>query len=192
MKKKLVFKITLAAIMAALAIILDFLSGRIDMKFKITLYGLPLIFTSIMFGPLIGGLAGLVAGFISQIISPYGLSITAPLWMIAPVIWGTIGGLIMLLFKNKNDFKLYKIIIVVIITSYLASTANSIVTYLDGLILDYTVEQTAATIITRFVIATIMCVPYSIILYFLANRLKHLSWFNNDEDEVKEENKEIE
>lgn len=177
MKSSLTFKIALASVMAALAIVLEKLSIPLgDGTYKITLYGFPLLFTSVFYGPLVGGCAGLVVGFISQLTSIYGISATSVLWMIAPVLWGTVGGLILKLFKSENKYNIFNIIIVVVITSLLVSLTNSLVMFLDGQILGYVVEQTLVNIVIRCLISLAMCVPYSIVLYFLCNRLKHLSW----------------
>ena len=56
MKKRRLIEFVLAAIMAALAGVLDaFASIRIGTYIKFTLYGLPLLFTGIMYGPFVGG-----------------------------------------------------------------------------------------------------------------------------------------
>lgn len=178
MNKKIYLKITVAAVMAALSIVLEKLSIPLgDGTYKITLYGFPLMFSSIFFGPVVGVLSGLVVGFISQLTSMWGLSPTSILWMLAPILWGTIGGLIIKLCKDKeNIYNLKNIIIIVVVTSLSVSLVNSLVTYLDGLIMGYQVEQTYFNIIIRCLISLCLCVPYSIILYYLSNRLKHLSW----------------
>lgn len=187
MKKSLTLKIVLSAIMAALAIVLEKFSIPLgDGTYKITLYGLPLLFSGLMFGPAVGALSGIVVGFIAQLTSQYGLSITSPLWMIAPILWGGLSGIISKFFRKKeNNFSVKNIILSVAVTSFMVSLVNSNVMYLDGMILGYVVEQTAVNIIIRFAISLALCVPYSLVLYFTCNRLNHLAWNNKP---LKEEN----
>lgn len=183
MNKKLQLKITLAAIMAALSIVLEKVSIPLGSgAYKITFYGFPLLFTSTLYGPFIGLLSGIVVGTVSQMTSPYGLSPTTPLWMLAPILWGTIGGLLLkLLSKFKGEaYKKINIVIVVVVTSLLVSLINSLVSFLDAFIMEYTFEQTFVNVVIRCSISLGLCVPYSIMLYYLCNRLKHLSWQNKE------------
>lgn len=176
-KDKLIFKICLASVMASLAFALSFL--KIDIGFnRITIYGLPLMITSIFFGPFVGILSGIVCGFLMQLTSQYGLTITAPLWMLAPILWSTIGGLYIKIFKIKKPFSLINVIIIVVSTSLLVSLTNTIVYYLDALILKYTLEQTILTITYRFLASLLMCVPYTFIIYNL-RRLKEYSFLKD-------------
>ncbi len=175
MKKNLVLKIVIASVMGALSIVLEKLSFNVGGSYKITFYGLPLMFTSIMFGPSIGLLAGIVVGFISQLTSQYGLSLTTPLWMLAPILWGFNCGF---LFKKitNHKFSIKNFGLIVIITSIFVTIVNSIVIYLDALIFQYTIEQTIITIVIKCAISLCMAIPYSALLYVLCNRLEYLSW----------------
>ncbi len=175
MKKNLVLKIVIASVMGALSIVLEKFSFYIGGTYKITFYGLPLMFTSLMFGPSIGLLTGIVVGFISQLTSLYGLSLTTPLWMLAPIIWGFCCGLLFKKITNQK-FTIINTIIIVIITSILVTIVNSGVMYLDALIFQYTIEQTIITIIIKCLISLCMAIPYSALLYVLTNRLEFLSW----------------
>ncbi len=178
MKRKITLIIVLSAVMAALSISLDLLSLKIDMFNKITIYGLPLMFVSVFFGPFVGLLTGIVSGFISQMIQ-YGMQPTTILWMIAPIIWGTTGGIYIKLLKPKKPYSLINILLIVLITSFFASLINTLVLWVDSIIWNYTIEQTLLTIAIRLGIAAIMCIPYTALLYIITNRLKTYSWINN-------------
>lgn len=161
--------ITLAASMAALSIILDFISVRTDIS-KFTIYGLPLLIAGILFGPVVGGLAGIVSGFISQLISPYGLTLTTPLWMLAPIAWGLVSGLLSnILIKDKLDIK--RVVIIVITTSLSALILNSLAMYLDGVIFQYPTAYILTTLLSRVLIALGLCIPYCVIVYLIYPRL---------------------
>ena len=109
MKKNKVFKLTFCSIMASLSIVLTFLEVNLPV-FNVALYGLPLVLTSILFGPSYGLLAGLIAGSVEQIYN--GLSIQSFVWIIAPLAWGGLSGLVYHTLKNVfKDNKEYKKII---------------------------------------------------------------------------------
>lgn len=104
-KNKKVYTICIASMMAALSIILDVLSVRTDSS-KITLYSLPLLLSGFLFGPWVGLLSGLASGLISQIIL-YGFSVTTPIWIVAPMLWGFLSGMLFhKAFKKERNFGL--------------------------------------------------------------------------------------
>ncbi len=181
MEKRRVFQFALAAVMAALAGVLDaFTSIRIGTHIKFTLYGLPLLFTGIMYGPFIGFLAGLVAGIIAQLFSPYGLTLTTPIWVIAPVLWGGISGFISYLLKHK--YTLPNIIVMVVVPSILATSMNSLAIYLDALIMKYPSQQTWISILIRLGTASVLSIFYIAILYVCCNRLKGILWTSSKKE----------
>ncbi|MCI5939443.1 MAG: ECF transporter S component [Bacilli bacterium] len=180
MKKNLVLKIVICGVMAALSIVLEKFSIEIGEIYKITFYGLPLMFTGVMFGYKVGLLTGLVVGFVSQLTSKYGLSPTTPLWMLAPIIWGGMSGFLCCLFKD-HAYELKSIAISVFITSLFVTIVNSVVIYLDSIIFQYTSTQAFINIIIKCGIALGMAFVYTFVLFLLCNRLKHLSWLKKDD-----------
>ncbi len=147
--------------MAALSIVIDLVSIRLDNIFvKYTFYPLPLLLCGIIFGYKYGFLAGFVEGFISQVIV-YGLSLTTPIWMLAPICWGVGSGLLRLIFK-KNDH--IDIVIIVFLTSFVCLGVNTVASILDGILLHYDYSYIFASIITRLITSLIMGVIYSFII----------------------------
>ena len=132
MKSSKTYKMAVAASMAALSLILDVISVRSNIS-KFTIYGLPLLLAGFLFGPWVGALAGAVVGFISQMLF-YGLSYTTALWMIAPIFWGFLSGL-MSKYLIKDNFNLKKVILITFTTSLCVMAINSCALYLDSLIL---------------------------------------------------------
>lgn len=133
MKKKTIFKITLCAIFAAMAIALSFLHIPL-FNIEITLYGIPLIVIGIIYGPVYGILSGFVCGFTEQLIT-YGISIESIFYMLAPIIWGGISGIISMILKLDNKLSdnrstkvkvLLKYFIIITITAILANLTNTI------------------------------------------------------------------
>lgn len=162
MKNKRLFCMSVASSMAALSILLDFVSVRTNAS-KFTLYGLPLLFAGMFFGPWVGGLAGLVSGFISQVIL-YGITPTTPIWMIAPMMWGWLSGFIYhKLFHRK--LQIPSVVITIVCTSLVVTLCNTASMWLDGLIYHYPTPYVITQLFMRIITALILCIPYSFILY---------------------------
>ena len=87
--------------MASMSTILTIFEVNLPV-FNVALYGLPLVFVSVIYGPGYGFLTGLVAGSIEQISK--GISVQTLLWIIAPLAWGGLSGVIYYTFKKIINF----------------------------------------------------------------------------------------
>lgn len=176
MRKKIIFNIVIASILAAMALVLEKLGIKIPLlgnttTLRISFYGLPLMIAGIIFGYKTGLLAGLIMAIISQLVlSEYGITPTTPLWMIAPIIFGLLSGLIIKIFKDK--ISVISILISVVITSILVSLANSLALYVDGIVFDYDTKITFVLIMIRILSSIVVACIYIPILYILSKRLK--------------------
>lgn len=170
MNNKMVIKMVVSGIMGALAFILNRYVSIDIVVMKFTVYALPLMLVGMFYGPTSGLLSGFICGFLSQVFSAYGLTVTAPLWMLAPMAWGFLSGLIMNILKN--EYNILKVVIVVVITSIVVVFLNSIAMYIDGIVFEYPVEFVIANLGTRIINALITSVFYTILLFILLNRLK--------------------
>lgn len=169
MKKYSVKDISIASTFAALSIILDFISVRTDST-KYTIYGLPLLFAGILFGPWVGLLTGLVSGFISQALT-FGITITTPIWIVAPAMWGFISGLLFHnLFKKKESPK--HIVITVLITSFTVTLINTLALYLDGLIYHYPTPYVIAQLGIRLITSLLLSFVYSFLIISVTPKIK--------------------
>ncbi|MGI6378265.1 ECF transporter S component [bacterium] len=168
MKSSKTYKMAVAASMAALSLILDVISVRSNIS-KFTIYGLPLLLAGFLFGPWVGALAGAVVGFISQMLF-YGLSYTTALWMIAPIFWGFLSGL-MSKYLIKDNFNLKKVILITFTTSLCVTAINSCALYLDSLIFDYPLSLTVGTIALRFAFSLAFACVYCLVIYISYPRL---------------------
>lgn len=171
MKKYSIKDISIASTFAALSIILDVLSVRTDSS-KYTLYGFPLLFSGILFGPWIGLLTGLVSGILSQFFT-YGISITTPIWILAPIIWGFLSGLFFHnTFKKKESPKY--IILTVILTSIIVTLTNTLAMFLDGIIYHYPAPYVFAQLGIRMINSILLAIVYSILIQGILPRIKTL------------------
>ena len=188
MNKK-VLKITFCGIMAAMAIALNkVLSLQLTQSIKITFYALPLMVTSILYGFKIGLLTGLVSGVILQLTSPWGVTVTAPVWALAPILWGLVPGLIFKPLNKVNKYLAY--VVVVFVASVAANLANTLAMYCDCLFID-DAYYTAASILMdwpgRIVTMLVTMVPYIIITFIVCDRLKKIYLFDESKNEEVQE-----
>lgn len=172
MKSKLVLKIVVAGMMAALSFVLNNYVAIDLFEMKFTFYALPLMIVGMFYGPVTGLLSGFVTGLLCQLFSKYGLTITAPLWMLAPMAWGSLSGLIMKLFKN--DYKIWKVALTVLIVSLIVVGLNSIAMIIDGLVFEYPTEYVLTKLGIRIITALVTGVFYTALLYVVLNRLKRV------------------
>ena len=145
--QSLVFKMTLLALNLALFIVLNYASFNLQFV-KFSAKGLPVIFVAVIFGPIEGMLLGGVGEFLCQLVSPYGLTPTTALWILPWIVQGLIVGL---LFKQK-DVKEHPVlwIITVIICCLAVTGLNTLVMWIDGLIMQYNPNLTKINILIRF------------------------------------------
>ncbi len=96
--------LTRVAIMVALAIVLkSFFSPMIGAGVRLNTYGTPLVVVGMMFGPIVGGIAGYIVDVIYAMTHGYPLVPTP--FTISTMLWGIIPGLIF--YKVKHNFYIY-------------------------------------------------------------------------------------
>ncbi len=69
---------------------------------RISIGEVPLMMTGMLFGPLVGGVSGIVADLVGIIINPQGT--IHPGFMLSSVLWGLIPGLLFILFRKKKKY----------------------------------------------------------------------------------------
>lgn len=166
MRKNEILKITVCAVMAALAIVLNrFVS--LDLKVaKLTFYGLPLMLVGILFGFKMGFLTGLVAAVVLQLTSPYGISLVSIFWGLAPIVWGSVSGLTYIAFKKSDKF--WCLLLVVLITSTLATLSNTLALIMDGLINGdelFLIANVLSNLPMRLLSMIILVIPYTLLIH---------------------------
>ncbi len=173
MKKKLtVLDITICAAMIALHIVLDlFLTIRIGELYKITLNTLPFVVVGMMCGPAEGALSGLVGCFLSQMLGPYGLMITTPIWIIPGMLSGLFSGLFYKAFKRKTT--IVAIAVTVFAAELITTIYNWFGSYLGDVIIlkDMKLEVLLAAIPIRLVNWALRSVVFTVVLVPLCKTL---------------------
>ncbi len=121
MKRKLIKKISVLAILTALSVILKKFSLDTG-AYRISLFDTPLILAGIIAGPLWGMAVGFCSDFIYSLISGFSYSF---IMMFSALLWGAIGGLF---YHKKVNF--WILLLVVFVTSLLTTGINTIQLFL--------------------------------------------------------------
>ena len=159
-----VFKMSLLALNLALYIVLSFVSFNLQFT-RISMTGIPVIFVSVIFGPLEGVFVGLVGEFIYQLMS-YGLMPSTILWLLPPVARALIVGF---MFKHK-DVKQHPVLwaITIILSCLAVTTINTISLLVTGyLVLETDSKLIFIALITRIGNSILSAVIFGIFTPFL-------------------------
>lgn len=180
MKNNFLVKIIFCSIMAALSFVCTTI--EIPLVVNITLYGIPLIFVGVLYGPTYGALTGLVAGMLEQL--KWGLSLQTFLWLLAPICWGGISGIINLLLKkekfNKKNIILIIYLLVITITALFANITNSFALAVLGY---SSSEINNLLLFVAYAVPRLISVPihvalYVPICYLLCEKFKNIAFIN--------------
>ncbi len=122
----------IASVLTALYVALELIAMNSGIllfanKYQIPISCFPLIIASIMLGPIWGTSVGIVGSFLSQMLSPYGISWASFIWMIPTIIYSLAVALLFLAFKKS--FKTYILSIEFIISSLILSFLNIAANY---------------------------------------------------------------
>ena len=169
-KKYSVKRLCVEAMMVALYFAFDMLSSQLTPLFsamfggniRISLSGIPIIIAAVIFGPLSGGVVGLLGSFLGQMLA-YGITATTILWVLPDCIYGIVLGLLFMVFRKRTDFLHF--CPVVVISSVILTMLNTLSIYLDGKIYGYfTPAIFSVQLLSRITIGVITAVVLSIIL----------------------------
>lgn len=127
-------QLVIDALLAAMCVVLGFLSINIGNIMKVSLEDFPVIFAALMFGPIDGMVVAAVGIFLYQLLS-YGITITTVLWILPFVIVGGIAGL----YAKKANYNNNKtqILIIFLVCEVLICLLNTGAIYADSKIFGY-------------------------------------------------------
>ncbi|MFK5883196.1 MAG: folate family ECF transporter S component [Candidatus Izemoplasma sp.] len=117
--------LTRTALLVGTSIVLKAFLSLDSPTYRITFFELPLIILGILFGPVIGLIGGFIVDWIYVLYSPFAFSFN--LMTLSTMLWGFIPGLYFLKIKRVSYFNLS---IVIILTSLMAFSLNSVQLYL--------------------------------------------------------------
>ena len=160
MKKKLITRICVCAILAALYFVFDLISIKAG-PFKLSVSGLPIILVAIIYGPIDAMIVGFTGAFLGQLLS-YGFTPTTILWCLPALVRGLFVGL----FTKKLNVKEepIKLIIIIIISSLLVTTINTVVMYIDSKLYNYySYAYIFGALLYRYIAGILTAIIYSVL-----------------------------
>lgn len=166
--KKPLFRLTLASILTALAIVLKILSRKLipTDQFGIPLFALPIVLGSLMLGPIYGSVMGMTTDYISMLTSPFPFSL---FFFLSAMVWGLLPGLFNKLKGNK-----VKLLITLFFTHLIVTTLNTLGKMRDVAGIEITLESFKKTLILewpRYAFLLVNVTVLFIIIISMENRI---------------------
>lgn len=187
-RNQVLINLAVVALFSALYFVLSKFSITITNNFKISFVSVIIIYASISFPIYVSMPIALVGEFLNQLFSEYGLTITTPLWMIPPLLRIFPIFIGYKLFRRKNIDLIASqeplcyvfFFIICLIGNGLTTAGNSLVIYLDGLIMNYPTGLTMSVIGIRFAISFINGIIASLIVMplYLATKNQVFKTYN--------------
>lgn len=169
-------RLVVGALCSALYIVLANYVSIHTLNLKLSFDGLPILLCAILYGPVDGLLVGCVGNFLSQLLGPYGLSITTPLWMLPAAVRGLIVG-----FWAKGqhyDIKWRSVkwdislFLIILLSAVLSTIINTGVMWVDAKAFGYPFAATIPTILLRLAAGLVTSVLFTIVLPPIVTALK--------------------
>lgn len=133
------------ALLVALYVLLGFLKIPIGNMLRINMASFAVIVCAIAFGPIDGLVVGFLGEFLSQVLSPYGLTPTTLLWSLPEGVRGLLLGCAILLLTKKKlspdgllkSKKIVVYLVICIIAGICSSLLNTFALYVDSKMFGY-------------------------------------------------------
>jgi len=176
MKRSLVYHISLQAMFIALYFVL----AKITLSFgnlHLTLASLPLLVSALLLGFGDTVMIAFLGEFLIQVFS-YGVTLTTPLWLLAPVVRALILGAAAAFYHKKGlelDHKVLPYYLTVVFSALLVTAINTGVLFLDALIVGYPFTFVWLETLLRFLSGFVTAVVVALLAHPLADALRKLS-----------------
>ncbi len=137
---------------------------------RLTLDVLPIIVGACLFGPLDGLIIGLIGNFLFQLLGPYGISATTPLWMLPDGVRGLLVGLV--LYGSVRSKLKYAVVLGLI--SVAIATLTTGVMYVDCLVYKYSFAVYMPFIVWRYLAGLLISALLALVLPALLKALRKI------------------
>lgn len=182
-KKKIltVKRICLNAMMIALYVVLGFAKIPIGNLLRINLAFFAVVVSATAFSPIDGLIVGFMGEFLSQVLGPYGLTPTTPLWALPEAVRGGLLGLMMLLFVKKHlsatvllkSRKIVYYLIASIVIGMIASLFNTLALYVDSKMFGYYNDYMVfGILLIRLVLAAVLSGAFGYVALHIVSAMK--------------------
>lgn len=163
-------RMVICALCAALYIVLANYVSIHTLSMKLTFDSLPILLCAVLFGPVDGLIVGALGNFLSQLLGPFGVTITTPLWMLPAMTRGLLTGLwakhlnYKITWKNQLPINL--------VTAILSTLINTVVMWADAKVFGYPFAATLPTLLLRIAAGLITSVLFAFVLPPIVDALK--------------------
>ena len=131
-------RICYIALLAAMYYVLNLLEIRTPGNLHVTLDALPLMVSALLLGPVDAGLVAFFGELLNQVVGPYGITATTLLWVLPPVIYGLIIGVVAKRQSGKPmETRVVFCYVVCILAAVVRSAGNTLVIWADSVIYGY-------------------------------------------------------
>lgn len=178
MKKVNVRMIAMCGMLIALYFVLGRLGYMLDFQaVKVSFEGLPVLIGGLLFGPGAGIAIGGIGSFLTQVLGPYGLTVTTPIWMAPYIVSGLFAGVFALV--KKYNFKLRDYWIGIAIYQVIITAINTLGLYVASHIEGwYHPTLITGNLLVRLVIMVVIIVVYGLIVPPLLKVIKKIDRVN--------------
>lgn len=143
MNKKSTFtisRICLNALFIALYVVLGaYLTVRIPPALELSWASLPILLSAFLFTPADAFTVAICGSFLEQLLSPYGLAPTTPLWMAPVILMALFASILSWLIRARRTP--WKMIVIIAFSELLLTAMNTAALFLDAKIVGYAVES---------------------------------------------------
>ncbi len=167
--KKTLVHLVLDALFAALFVILSTLLSFKVLTLEISWASLPILLCAALLTPADAFAVALCGSFFEQLLSPYGMSATTPLWMLPVILQALFASLFFRLCRGKGQT--WKRIAVIFASEILLTAANIGVSFFDAWLFDYLAYLTV-NVPLRFLNGAVRAVLSSAIIPLLLPPLR--------------------
>ena len=165
-------RLTTIAILAAVYVVLAFMTPVKLVNFKFTFEAFPILIAGFLMGKMDGLLVGLLGSGIYQILfSGYGITPSTPLWILPHAFSGFMVGLLSEKVKGELDTK--KIVSISALSAVCVTLLNTLALYADSKLYGYySAKLVFGSLLWKFAAGLVLSFVYALILPELLKRLK--------------------
>lgn len=127
-------QLVIDAILAAMVVVLGFMSISIGNIMKISLEDFPVMFAALMFGPVDGMIVAGIGIFLYQLLS-YGITVTTALWILPFIVAGAVAGFYAKKYNYSNNGK--QLLFIFIVSELVICLLNTVAIYVDSKVFGY-------------------------------------------------------
>lgn len=191
---KTVARICGDGMLLAIYIVLSTLTVKITPNLQITFTGIAIIMSVVLYGLPDSIMIATLGAFVAQLRSPYGLTITTPIWMIPPILRAVVFGIVYELYLKKNirlQDKKFWFILWASVAGLVTTVANTGAIFLDAAIFEYPVAMAVIESVFRFISSIVSSIAMGFICIPIIIALENANLIRDRRKNLEIEEKEI-